>query len=116
MVLMLLFLRWVKQLGQGESKTCSYFLRTLRKQCNEMESDHHGIAKRSNAKRRRGNRNALVYKAEPKGIKLTARSEFSSDTANRCTSCGVLIPVSLLTINQANDQTGITDSIMQSRS
>jgi len=82
-----------------------------------MESDHHGRAKRGNAKRRRGNRNALVYKAEPKkGIKLTARSEFSSDTANRCTGCGVLIPVLLLTINQANNQPGITDSIMQSRS
>jgi len=37
-----------------------------------MESGHHGIAKRSNAQRRRGNRNALVYKAEPKRHKVNS--------------------------------------------
>jgi len=58
----------------------------------------------------------LFTRQNQKGTKLTVRSEFSSDTTNPCTSRGVLMPVSLLTINQANDQPGITNSIMQSRS
>jgi len=58
----------------------------------------------------------LFTRQNQKGTKLTARREFSSVTANLRTSCGVLIPVSLLTINPANDQPDITDSKMQSRS